>query len=62
MPIYFGEANNNGGCGFHFAMTLRHNESTGSQCAQYLVSINKVVVVKGVMKTVVTIVIKIELY
>ena len=22
MPIYFGEANNNGGCGFHFAMTL----------------------------------------
>ena len=22
MPIYFGLANNNGGCGFHFAMTL----------------------------------------
>ena len=22
MPIYFGQANNNGGCGFHFVMTL----------------------------------------
>ena len=22
MPIYFGYANNNGGCGYHFAMTL----------------------------------------
>ena len=39
-----------------------YNVSTSSHCTQKLVTINKVVVVKSVMKTVVITVIKIEPY
>ena len=38
------------------------NVSTSSHCAQYLVTISKVVVVKSVKKTVVIMVIRIEPY
>ena len=40
--------------------SLTYTVSTSSHCAQQLVTISKVIVVKGVMKTVVIMVIKIE--
>ena len=43
-------------------MPIMHNVSTSSHGAQKVVSINRVVVVKSVMKIVVIIVIKIEPY
>ena len=42
--------------------SLTYNVSTSSQCMQQTVTINKVVVVKSVMKTVIIMVISIEQY